>query len=1356
MIPLYARLLRSPGSLHFALACVGSLLGAAPLRAQLAIYNTDLSIAVMGAAYPSTYVLVANGTSPYSYSISSGRLPAGMALGATTGQLSGTPTETGSFPVTFRVSDAVGAVATKSLTLISSDPPDIPDWQPRGVYGGAITRMLVSPGYLADQTLFALGREAELFISADRGANWNTTVVIPAAAALRLDQVALSPDYNHASAAPASARSIFLSGPDAGVFVSAQHGAPGSFVPSGAGLPCSPSNSCSGAPPGFGSLAISPDFPNDGTLWITVHPAAGSAHQVYRSQNGGASWLLVGSIPEEGVARAEALVAAPNYALSGTLLAGVNKKIYRSTDRGASWSLLYDSNFCGSCSNELGGIVYSPDYATDGVIVAYWSTGQTFKSSDYGLTWVRIATDTNDTNGTSIQAVHRAGQPPVWYLVGYNYIGNHYLLRRSTDYLVTAVPLFTEGATVFNGSLAASPQLAGGGVALFYGLPSGIYSSQDEGFFFSARQNGLQASQALSLAGAGSTVIAGGVGGWFKSGDGGLGWVRLTNRAGTNNVAAVSPNYAADRTLFVGDSFGYMPRSIDGGRSFSGGLYLSFDSVRQTAFYPGFTGSSGRMLAGTARSGLQRSVDGGASFSTWIISDANCPLSYSTAIDGLAVSPSEASDRTLFVSTPYAGATGGLCRSTDDGATWTPLTVAGIRRSGTVALPPGYNQAGANGPARTLLLLSGGSAYRSTDGGAAWSVIATPGAVYGTPVFSPNFAADATVFIASGLSYGVPDSPPPAGSFTGVLRSGDGGATFAAPGAGDELGTRRVTALLPLPGFNGNSTVNSVILAATDGSGLWRSTDGGRTFHPIGAGRTGGANVTALTRVPFTATQVGGIKPGDFFMGTSDEGIFYSGDGGISFSPLSGGTPAGSAVNALLSTHGQSHKPLAALSGAGLWRFDGSQTWAALAGYATGDYTRLTEFPRAAGGYRIYAVRADGVSLRSDDDGATWTPLSASRLTSADLDDAAPLVPFAAPKFPAAHPTASLWSASQSEGASYSTDAGSNWIDALGSNDYTLPSGGNYQIVKPLGLNAQSGGREVLIGSRSGLFLSRDGGDAWRRVDGPGSGLEATSKNFKAVLSTQTLYGTTDVLVGANGAQNGGVYLSGDGGEHWTQINQGFDPGNLSIASLVKSSCNGCPVQYYSGTYGSGIYTRTIAVNPPPQFPAVNFACAGAACACGVGSFGGPVSGGTPVTLCGSGFRSGVVVEFDGVAASGCASNLPAGGTQITCAGTPPHAAGAAAVRARNPDTRSGALPGNYQYLGGASRASGLRVAKSGPDAALTWSCPSCGAGNPAQVYRAQNAALSLYLENYNGGAGGAYTNTGAVASAQSYFWTVE
>jgi hypothetical protein len=201
-------------------------------------------------------------------------------------------------------------------------------------------------------------------------------------------------------------------------------------------------------------------------------------------------------------------------------------------------------------------------------------------------------------------------------------------------------------------------------------------------------------------------------------------------------------------------------------------------------------------------------------------------------------------------------------------------------------------------------------------------------------------------------------------------------------------------------------------------------------------------------------------------------------------------------------------------------------------------------------------------------------------------------------------------------------------------------------------------------------------------------------------------------------------------------------------------------VQYYSGTYGSGVYTRTI---PVVAAPVINGWCFGATgCSCSTAPGGGPEQGGQPFRLCGTGFQTLAAVEFDGVPATGCSA---ASATVVTCTGTPPHAAvsGAGspvALRIRNPDTRAAYAAAAYSYGAGASRAGNLRVDKSGDDALLTWDCGGCGGGAPARIYRSQNRGFTLNVENYNGGTGasGSWTNAGALAPSAnpSYYWVVE
>ena len=76
----------------------------------------------VGVAY-SQQLTVNNGTAPFTWSISSGSLPAGLTLTASTGLLSGTPTASGSFPVTVQVVDASGVIATRAVTLAIAAAP---------------------------------------------------------------------------------------------------------------------------------------------------------------------------------------------------------------------------------------------------------------------------------------------------------------------------------------------------------------------------------------------------------------------------------------------------------------------------------------------------------------------------------------------------------------------------------------------------------------------------------------------------------------------------------------------------------------------------------------------------------------------------------------------------------------------------------------------------------------------------------------------------------------------------------------------------------------------------------------------------------------------------------------------------------------------------------------------------------------------------------------------------------------------------------------------------------------------------------------------------------------------------------
>jgi hypothetical protein len=113
----------------------------------ITVNPTSLPAGALGTAYTQT-VSATGGTTPYSYSIATGALPAGLTLNASMGELSGTPTTSGTFVFTIRATGQGGCTGQRSYVLsigcgtLTFAPASLPG----GIKGAAYSQQLsVSP-----------------------------------------------------------------------------------------------------------------------------------------------------------------------------------------------------------------------------------------------------------------------------------------------------------------------------------------------------------------------------------------------------------------------------------------------------------------------------------------------------------------------------------------------------------------------------------------------------------------------------------------------------------------------------------------------------------------------------------------------------------------------------------------------------------------------------------------------------------------------------------------------------------------------------------------------------------------------------------------------------------------------------------------------------------------------------------------------------------------------------------------------------------------------------------------------------------------------------------------------------------
>ena len=452
-------------------------------------------------------------------------------------------------------------------------------------------------------------------------------------------------------------------------------------------------------------------------------------------------------------------------------------------------------------------------------------------------------------------------------------------------------------------------------------------------------------------------------------------------RPGTGPMDNVAAGPAG--TAFAAAADGLAYRTRDAGKTWSRVTVRQGQAVRFLAVSPDYAFDRSAYALTTSDWKLYQTSNDGA---TWQEVKVEVDTEYENA--AVAYSPLHHFDETAFVATSL-----GVYKWSRDVRRWTLMSKLG-------GDTPAFGSAG--GPAasqglvlpfeygddpdrrhdpdlRVVFAYNAGGVYRSDDDGATWSTLALPAEVQqvnGLAV-SNGWPRDPVLAVAVRAPGAV-----------GYVSADNGRSWRAVLGRDGLVGTAVAMAVdfspVPHPDRNWRGTVylpglyrraaidtrptvvppymgSRELFLATDGDGVYRSTDAGLTWEPVPPSFTN-VQVTALAFLP----AAGGAQ---VLAGTATSGVYRSTDGGRSWRFTDSGLPrgAGQDVRALrVSPDFQRDRTVFLAAASGVWvSRDGGATWSRSPG---------PERPRTLAVSPAYAtdrtVLCDG--YLSADGGATW------------------------------------------------------------------------------------------------------------------------------------------------------------------------------------------------------------------------------------------------------------------------------------------------------------------------------------------------------------------------------------------------
>ena len=648
-------------------------------------------------------------------------------------------------------------------------------------------------------------------------------------------------------------------------------------------------------------------------------------------------------------------------------------------------------------------------------------------------------------------------------------------------------PIGPGSASVFSLTHSdANPQFMLAGT--FFG---GVYRSEDGGQHWAHVNSPFSRTTVFTAnfaPGSTTTIYVGTFSqGLYKSSDGGLTWQQVTNGLDGTSVNALAFDPGQPTSMLVATDTGVF-RSTDSGATWTNSYRGA--TPRALTFVPGQTGL---VFLGTLQQGILRSIDSGQTWQAFsqgmnqvdvnsLTTDTNGSTVYAATNQGpfrLQVGQPAWEDLSYDLTTPVINQ---ILQHPVDGRILTATN------DGIFVLSPtgnGWSQWAAV-PARTLLIANDGSItyvaatfsqlVATTDDGATFFPVATG--------IQNSFAGALLSVNNQGQS---------------ILYAGtDQGIQLTSPYFTNAQGE---TAWQTTSGFSrsvfslaADPSTPSTLYAGTEHSGVWKSTDWGKTWGPSTDGIVPGT-LFALSQSP--------VGNHTLYAATS-AGLFISRDDGLNWQPETTHTLSKS-VRAVLADPVLPGIAYTALTTGEFLRTvdDGQSFQPAATGLPANDPVKA--IGSAAFGNR-YAITESG-KLYGSQDAAIWYAIALPDNIVATAIASDPVLPWRS------------YIATASQGVYRTTTAGITW-QAANQGMAGLP------FLFSLAVNPANG-QELFAGTIGAIYFSNDGGDTWQsRGQGLPGGAYVTGLSIDP-RTPSTLFASV---------KGHGVFRSDDAGLNWQSV----------------------------------------------------------------------------------------------------------------------------------------------------------------------------------------------------------------------------